>query len=70
MSAKLAASIVKKNTDIVNIQIKKEDFESFCNAAGLFKEEFLEILSASDKDHQEGRIKERKSLMEIVEETK
>ncbi|MEW6609487.1 MAG: hypothetical protein AB1414_18930 [bacterium] len=62
---KLCADVVKKDDSRISIEIKKDNFEAFCNAVGLFKKEFLEILDASENDHREGRIKERKSLLEI-----
>ncbi|MEW6102724.1 MAG: hypothetical protein AB1630_02710 [bacterium] len=58
--------MIKKDTSTISLEIKKEDFESFCNAIGFFKKEFIELLESSERDHQQKRIKERKSLMEIL----
>lgn len=65
--ASLNAKIKKTRTNKICIELDKEDFESFCNACGLFREEFLELLEASEKDHKEGRITERKSLFELID---
>jgi len=66
MSPKLRARITKEEPKLINLQIKKEDFEAFCGLTGLFKKEFLDILDASEKDHREGRVTERKSLYELI----
>jgi hypothetical protein len=66
MSIGLEAGIRRKSDDMVTLEIKKEDFESFSSAVGLFRKEFLDILDASERDSKEGRVKERKSLLEIV----
>ena len=65
--ASLKATVKKVSSRKISVEIDKEDFESFCNACGLFRKEFLEILEASEKDHQEGRIIERDSLYELMD---
>ncbi len=69
MSTVLKTKLTKKSPESINLEIKKEDFESFCNAIGLYKKEFLEILDASEKNHKEGRVKERKSLYELIKKS-
>ena len=59
--------IKKAKSRKIIIEIDKEDFETFCNVCGLFKKDFLNLLDASEKDHQEGRITERESLQELIE---
>lgn len=66
MSAKLKATVQPKETGGVTLHIKEEDLEAFCNALRLFRKDFLEILDASEKDHQEGRVTKRQSLYELV----
>ncbi|MFH0774623.1 MAG: hypothetical protein V2A53_03900 [bacterium] len=66
MSLGLETRLKRKSDDMVLLEIKKEDFESFSSAVGLFRKEFLDILDASDRDSKEGRVKERFSLLEIV----
>jgi hypothetical protein len=57
---------VRQERDFITLQIPRKDFEAFCNAAGLFREEFLDLLDASERDHQEGRVTERESLYELI----
>ncbi|MBU2461917.1 hypothetical protein KKH65_03455 [bacterium] len=66
MSIGLEASIRRKSDDSVLLEIKKEDFEAFSSAVGLFKKGFLDILDASDRDSKEGAVKERESLLDII----
>lgn len=66
MNIGLEAGLRRKSDDMVFLEIKKEDFEAFSSAVGLFRKEFLDILDASDRDSKEGRVKERFSLLEIV----
>lgn len=67
MPRTLPAAIIKKNSDKISIEIKKKDFEAFCNAVGLFKEDFLRQLRKSESDHKAGRVTKRKSLHELTE---
>ena len=67
MGQALAAKVVKKTKDGLQIKISKENFESFCDSIGLYRREFLETLDASEKDHRSGRITKRKSLRELID---
>jgi len=62
--AKLRAKI---DTGEISIDVHFEDEEYFCNVFGHFREDFLEALDASEKDHQEARITERHTLLDILE---
>ena len=64
--ANLRAKISKKTADYINLRIKREDLESFCSSVGLFKKEFIKTLDLSEKNHREGRVKERNSLYELI----
>jgi len=68
MATNLKMKIKRVKSRKISIEIDKEDFETFCNACGLFKKEFLDLLDASEKDHQEGRITKRDSLRELIQE--
>ena len=67
MSQALAAKIVKKTKDGLQIKISKQNFESFCDSIGLYRKEFLAALDASEQDHRVGRITKRKSLKELID---
>jgi hypothetical protein len=58
--------VTKKTPNIINIEIRKESFEAFCNAVGLYRKEFLQTLAQSEKDHRAGRVTKRKSLRELI----
>lgn len=62
MAQALAAKVVKRTKDSIQIKIAKENFEAFCDAIGLYRKEFLEALDASEQDHRAGRVTKRKSL--------
>lgn len=47
---------VSKDKDKVKLEITKNNYEAFCNAVGLYNEEFLEALKRSEADHKAGRI--------------
>jgi len=64
--ANLKARISQKTSDYINLKIKREDLESFCSSVGLFKKEFIKTLDSSEKNHREGRVKERNSLYELI----
>ena len=66
--ASLKVRIREKTSDMITLEIRKEDFEAFCAASGLYRKEFLDILEASDRDHKAGRVTERKGLHELIEE--
>lgn len=65
MPETLQAVIKKKKPDKISIEIRKEDFEAFCNAVGLFKKDFLRQMKRSEADHRGGRVTKRKSLHSI-----
>ena len=67
MPKTLSAVLKKKTSDKISIEIRKEDFEAFCNAVGLFKEDFLMQMKKSEADHRAGRVTKRKSLYELIE---
>jgi len=62
----LAAKIMKRTKDSFQFKISKEDFESFCGSIGLYRQEFLAALDASEKDHRTGRVTKRKTLRELI----
>ena len=66
MTQALAAKVVKRTKDSLQIKISKQNFESFCDSIGLYRREFLEALESSEKDHRAGRITKRKSLRELI----
>ncbi|NOZ62548.1 MAG: hypothetical protein GXO74_12825 [Calditrichaeota bacterium] len=68
MSNKLTADISETKSGKIRIEIDKKNFERFCNACGLFKKEFLELLGQSEQDHQQGHTTERESLFELIKE--
>jgi len=63
----LSAEIKKVSTDRIRFEITRDNYESFCNAVGLYKKEFIETLKKSEADHRTGRTTKRKSLLEIIE---
>jgi hypothetical protein len=67
MGQALAAKVVKKTKDSLQIKITKQNFESFCDSIGLYRKEFLDTLNASEQDHRAGRITKRKSLRELID---
>ncbi len=64
--AKLKAKVLDRDHDYIHLKIRKDDFEAFCSAAGLFKDTFLRSLQKSEKDYQEGRYTHRKTLAELT----
>jgi len=68
MGSKLKATIVKERPENIQLEIDKKNFESFCDAAGLFRKDFIKTLGLSEKDHKVGRVKERKSLAELIDD--
>lgn len=67
MEAKLKATITKKTPESIHLEISKENFESFCDVAGLYHKEFIKALDLSEEDHKKGRTTKRKSLSELIE---
>lgn len=64
--AGLRAQVRKQDRDVITLEIKREDFETFCAASGLYREDFLNLLDASDKDHRAGRVTKRQDLFELM----
>ncbi len=67
MKPKLKATITKETPKSIHLEISKETFETFCGAAGLYRNEFLNYLDLSEEDHKKGRVTKRKSLSELIE---
>ena len=67
MGQALAAKVVKKTKDSLQIKITKQNFESFCDSIGLYRKEFLDALNAAEQDHRAGRVTKRKSLGELID---
>ena len=67
MQRTLSAELIKISRDRVKFEITRDTYESFCNAIGIYKKDFLESLKKSEADHRAGRITRRKSLLEIIE---
>lgn len=66
MNLKLKAKITKKTPEKIHIEISKDNFETFCDAAGLYSKEFIKILNLSEADHKNGRVTKRNSLSELL----
>jgi len=66
MPQALDAKVFKKTKNSIHIEITRQNFEEFCNAIGLYREEFVEALDASERDHRSGRVTKRKSLYELI----
>ena len=66
MKPKLKATITKETKKSIHLEINKDTFESFCDAAGLYRNEFLKYLDLSEEDHKKGRITKRNSLSELI----
>jgi hypothetical protein len=64
----LRATIVRKSTKYIDLRIERENFEAFCNALGIYRKEFLELLEKSEQDSKAGRVTERKSLHELIKD--
>lgn len=67
MKPKLKAAITKKTTRSIHLEVSKETFDTFCDAAGLYKKGFLRLLDLSEEDHKKGRTTKRTSLSELIE---
>ena len=67
MAPKLKATITKKTSESIHLEISKENFETFCDVAGLYQKEFIKNLDLSEEDHKKGRVTKRKSLSELIE---
>ena len=56
MQKTLSAELKRVSKDKIRFEITKDNYESFCNAVGLFRKEFIETLRKSEADHRAGRI--------------
>jgi hypothetical protein len=68
MKPKLKATITKKTPKSIYMEINKDTFETFCDAAGIYRKEFLKILDLSEEDHKKGRVTKRESLSELLDQ--
>lgn len=66
MMAKVLAKKIKQDTDYIYLKIRRDTLEAFCDAAGLYRQEFLDLLDQSEKDHRAGRVTKRNSLHDII----
>jgi len=64
--AKLKAKVSDGDHEYIHLKIRKDDFEAFCSAAGLFKGSFLKTLQKSENELKEGRYTPRKTLAELI----
>ncbi len=48
MKTKLKATINKEIPKSIHLEISKESFETFCDAAGLYRKEFINLLNQSE----------------------
>ena len=67
MTQTLEAKVTKKTRKGIQIEIRKDSLEAFCDAIGLYREDFARALDASERDHKAGRVTRRKSLHELIE---
>jgi len=66
MRAKVLAKKTKQDANYIYLKISRDTLETFCDAAGLYRQEFLDLLDESEKDHRTGRVTRRKSLDELI----
>ena len=66
MSSKLKANITKETPKNIHLEISKGNFESFCDSAGLYRDDFLKVLDSSEVDHKKDRVTKRESLSELL----
>lgn len=66
MNTKLKATITRETPKSIHLEINKETFETFCDAAGLYNKEFIRLLDLAEEDHKKGRVTKRKSLSELL----
>ena len=67
MHKTLSAELKRVTKDKIRFEITKNNYETFCNAVGLYKKDFIETLKKSEADHKAGRTIKRQSLLEISE---
>lgn len=66
MQKTLSAELKRVTRDKIRFEITKQNYETFCNAVGLYRKDFIETLKKSEADHKAGRTIKRKSLLEIT----
>ena len=66
MRAKVLARKTKQDADYIYLKIRRDTLEAFCDAAGLYRQEFLDLLDDSEKDHRTGRVTKRESLYDLI----
>jgi len=67
MPQTLEAKLTRKPKSKIQIEITKENFESFCDAIGLYRTPFLEALDSSERDHRAGRVTKRKGMESLLQ---
>lgn len=67
MPQTLEARITRKPKSKIQIEITKENVESFCDAIGLYRTPFLEALDSSERDHRAGRVTKRKGMESLLQ---
>lgn len=66
MKPKLKTTVTRKTNKKIHLEISKDNFEIFCDAAGLFRKEVINHLNNSEKEHKKGQVAKRKSLSELL----
>lgn len=56
----------KEDADYVYFKIRKMDMEAFCESAGFYRQEFLDLLDKAEKDIHAGRVTKIESLAELI----
>jgi len=51
MQKTLSAELKRGTKDKIRFEITKDNYETFCNAVGLYKKDFIETLKKSEADH-------------------
>ncbi|MGE5446641.1 MAG: hypothetical protein ACM3SR_18910 [Ignavibacteriales bacterium] len=62
----MLAKKIKQDADYIYLKIRRDTLEAFCDAAALYRQEFLDLLDESEKDHRAGRVTKHNSLYELI----
>lgn len=62
----MLAKKIKQDADYIYLKIRRDTLEAFCDAAALYRQEFLDLLDESEKDHGAGRVTKHNSLYELI----
>lgn len=62
----MLAKKIKQDADYIYLKIRRDTLEAFCDAAGLYRQEFLDLLDESEKDHRAGRVTKHNSLYGLI----